>query len=211
MSHCPVAGVPPEEVLLAVGQTEDGVAGKIEDADQDNRDDPQIVGSVHEDPGLEGVREGDPTEISECEHETKTVCCDVHCCQHGRFMIQGVPHVHSLKQIHQHHPSAQSSQSCPLLHSHAQIQNDPPDQTWSQFTKEFPVKIATRPRVQFPPHEEVSQNGSRCTGTRQKGPLPERAQIQNKGHQIAPCPRDKNQREVKVVEQIQRESVEGYD
>lgn len=79
-----VAAVP-EVVLLTISGTEDVVAGQVGSDDQDGVDRTELDLVKDQVPGLEGVDEGNPSEVADCEHEAKTVRDDIHRGEDGRL------------------------------------------------------------------------------------------------------------------------------
>ena len=75
----------PKVVLLAISGTEDVVPGQVSSDDQGGVDWTQLDLVEDQVPGLQGVNEGNPSEVADREHEAKPVCDDVHRGEDGRL------------------------------------------------------------------------------------------------------------------------------
>ena len=79
----------PEIILLSVGSSEDVVPDGLESNDSSDGGRGEFGRVESEVSSLEGVGEGDPSEISEGKHEAETVGGDVHLGEDGRLRNEG--------------------------------------------------------------------------------------------------------------------------
>jgi len=151
---------------LGVGCAKDVHAHQVDSNDSDQLPQSQNSRKEYQIPGLQGVSERHPTQISKGKHESKSFsgqigsgqdlflkknggigkgifvsfCLCLYLKSKSNLIEQAIPHVDRVKDTHQDHGVVHSSLQLVLLVGHAQVDQHPPNQSRPQLTKVLPVK-----------------------------------------------------------------------
>lgn len=114
---------------------------------------------------LEAINERNPGQVSNCEHEAKTVGGDVHGSEEGGFIVEAVcdiPELESEDKPHGICDVLDTTTTNGLFASHADVDENPKDETGAEFVEGLEVKRANG-GVELPSDEplhfcEMSEN-----------------------------------------------------
>lgn len=149
----------PKVILLAIGSSEDVVSDEVDKENSNGQGKAELDGIEHQITRLEAVREGEPAEIANRQHEAESVGSDVHLGENtglckavnersesgGRchLIIERVDHVSGLEEEDEPHRVGHVGETAAtrsLLTDHADVVEDPKDQTGADFVERFEVK-----------------------------------------------------------------------
>lgn len=179
--HAGVVGVRAETVLLVVGTAEDVVADAGDTQHAHETVETELERKDGEVPGLDGVEERDPDEISESKHVPKPVHDDIHRCQESRFHVQSIQDVECLEDSDEDN-RIRDVAICPVLVRRiGEVKDYPAYQARPHFTEHPDIN---RPRsladkgngklhawVELTADKEVIENVSRVTARSQLAEL----------------------------------------
>mmetsp|Transcript_34863 Transcript_34863/g.73525 ORF Transcript_34863/g.73525 Transcript_34863/m.73525 type:complete len:214 (+) Transcript_34863:2643-3284(+) len=109
MGHLRRIRISSERILLPVRTPEYQVPQNVHAQYRDQRRPLQHRIVIHQIPRLQTIRERNPRQIPEHEHESESIRGNVHGGQYGAFLIQGIPHVYSLEDVNENHGSGHVS------------------------------------------------------------------------------------------------------
>ena len=136
-----VVGVGAEAVLLVVDGTEDVVADTLDCKDGDDALEAKIDRVDGEVTGLETVCEGNPDQVAERQHHSKTISDEVDGSQDGGLHVQGVECVDSLGGGDQDDRVGDTAVVAVLLHDEGKVHDDPAKHTGAQLTPRLDVDL----------------------------------------------------------------------
>lgn len=147
----------PKLVFLVIGAAEDPVTEQV-GADSDsgahrtkfNRVESQV-------PCLETISKRNPSKIANGKHIAETVGGDVHGCEEGRFVVEAVRNIPELESEDEPHGVCDLGETATtdgLFAGHADIDEDPENEAWTQLVEGFEIKGTDR-GVEFTADEEL--------------------------------------------------------
>lgn len=166
--HLGVFRVRTEAVLGAVRAAEDVVSCTLNCQDSGKTKVPQVNRVAGEIPGLQTVREWQPAQVAECQHEPESIGGDVHRCQNGRLVVERVKDVPELEDVDKDHRVGHVPMGVVLVGEEGKVEDRPHDHSGAELAEGLEVEVVDA-RVEGPSDEPVVEDVAGVCGEQLAG------------------------------------------
>lgn len=135
----------PKVILFAIGAAEDPVAKEVNCDNTSSTERTQFYRMESEVTGLKTIDKRHPGQVSHGEHKAKTIGGDVHGGEEGGFIVEAICNIPELESEDKPHGVGDvldTTTADSLFASHADIDQDPEDETWAELVEGFDIKGA---------------------------------------------------------------------
>lgn len=146
-------------VFLVIRAAEDPVTKQVGADSDGGAHRTQFNGMESQVPRLETIGERDPSKIADGKHIAKTVGGDVHGGEEGGLVVEAVRDIPELESEDEPHGVCDLRETATtdgLFAGHADIDEDPENEAWTQLVEGFEIKGTDR-GIEFTANEELKK------------------------------------------------------